>query len=178
MAACVSSRLAARGETPAWHRGRRGAPRARRDDREYREYLSEEQSAFARLRRDLAEARSPLSPGGGGRRRRGCLARRMQLAFHHGLLERSGDGWRKKQPLGVLVEEHPEPVNPEDGAERNVQQIQDREHQPEYSGPGFTVEQTPPGRQAGQRQQQQQAAERGPRDAQDRDGNGRIARIG
>jgi hypothetical protein len=36
---------------------------ARREDREYREYLSEEQ-----------------------RRRRGCIARRMQLEFHHGLL--------------------------------------------------------------------------------------------
>jgi hypothetical protein len=55
--------VAARGETPASHRGRRGAPRARRDDREYREYLSEEQ-----------------------RSRRGCIAGRMQLAFHHGLL--------------------------------------------------------------------------------------------
>ena len=40
-----------------------GASRARRDDREYREYLREEQ-------------RSP----------RGCIARRMQPDFHHGLL--------------------------------------------------------------------------------------------
>ena len=39
------------------------APPARRDDREYREYLSEEQ-----------------------RSRRGCIARRMQPDFHHGLL--------------------------------------------------------------------------------------------
>jgi hypothetical protein len=37
---------------------------ARRDDREYREYLSEEQ-----------------------RSQRGCIARRMQPGFHHGLLE-------------------------------------------------------------------------------------------
>jgi len=36
---------------------------ARRDDREYREYLSEEQ-----------------------RSQRGCIARRMQPDFHHGLL--------------------------------------------------------------------------------------------
>src|SRR5207244_6216868 len=36
--------LAARGESPASHRGRRGAPLTRRDDdREYREYLREEQ---------------------------------------------------------------------------------------------------------------------------------------
>jgi hypothetical protein len=35
---------------------------ARRDDREYREYLSEEQ-----------------------RSQRGCIARRMQPEFHHGL---------------------------------------------------------------------------------------------
>jgi MFS transporter, DHA3 family, macrolide efflux protein len=55
--------LAARGETPVSHRGRRGAPPARRDDREYREYLREEQ-----------------------RSRRGCIAGRMPLAFHHGLL--------------------------------------------------------------------------------------------
>src|SRR5207249_1817390 len=44
------------------HRDGRGAPPARRDDREYREYLSEEQ-------------RSPW----------GCIARRMQPDFHHGL---------------------------------------------------------------------------------------------
>jgi hypothetical protein len=54
--------LAARGESLASHRDGRGAPPARRDDREYREYLSEEQ-----------------------RRRRGCIARRMQPEFHHGL---------------------------------------------------------------------------------------------
>ena len=39
---------------------------ARRDDREYREYLSEEQ-----------------------RSQRGCIARRMQPDFRHGLLERT-----------------------------------------------------------------------------------------
>ena len=55
--------LTVRGENLASHRDGRGAPRARRDDREYREYLREEQ-------------RSP----------RGCIARRMQPAFHHGLL--------------------------------------------------------------------------------------------
>ena len=54
--------LAARGESPASHRGRRGAPLARRDDREYREYLREEQ-----------------------RSQRGCIAGRMQPDFHHGL---------------------------------------------------------------------------------------------
>ena len=55
--------LAARGESLALHRDGRGASRARRDDREYREYLREEQ-------------RSP----------RGCIARRMQPDSHHGLL--------------------------------------------------------------------------------------------
>src|SRR2546422_6926312 len=55
--------LAARGESLASHRDGRGAPPARRDDREYREDLSEEQ-----------------------RSRRGCIARRMQPDFHHGLL--------------------------------------------------------------------------------------------
>jgi hypothetical protein len=40
---------------------------ARRDDREYREYLREEQ-----------------------RSQRGCIARRMQLDFHHGLLDKAG----------------------------------------------------------------------------------------
>ena len=44
------------------HRGRRGAPQTRRDDREYREYLREEQ-----------------------RNQRGCIAGRMQLEFHRGL---------------------------------------------------------------------------------------------
>src|SRR5712691_615313 len=55
-------RLTARGESLASHRDRRGAPVARRDDREYREYLSEEQ-----------------------RSQRGCIAGRMQADFHHGL---------------------------------------------------------------------------------------------
>jgi hypothetical protein len=55
--------LAARGESPASHRGRRGAPVTRRDDRAYREYVREEQ-----------------------RSQRGCIAGRMQLEFHHGLL--------------------------------------------------------------------------------------------
>src|SRR5438552_13974854 len=58
-----SVRLAARGESLASHRDGRGAPLARRDDREYREYLSEEQ-----------------------RSRWGCIARRMQPGFRHGLL--------------------------------------------------------------------------------------------
>ena len=55
-------RRAARGEIPASHRDGRGAPLARRDDRAYREYLSEEQ-----------------------RGQRGCIARRMQPGFQHGL---------------------------------------------------------------------------------------------
>ena len=55
--------IAARGESPASHRGRRCARMARRDEREYREYLNEEQ-----------------------RSQPGCNAGRMQLEFHHGLL--------------------------------------------------------------------------------------------
>ena len=55
--------LTARGASLASHRDGRGAPPARRDDREYREYLSEEP-----------------------RSRRGCIARRMQPDVHHGLL--------------------------------------------------------------------------------------------
>src|SRR5712691_998731 len=58
--------VTARGESLASHRDGRGAPMAWRDDREYREYLSEEQ-----------------------RRQRGCIARRMQPDFRHGLV-RSG----------------------------------------------------------------------------------------
>ena len=55
--------LAARGESLASHRDGRGAPLVRRDDREYREYSSEEQ-----------------------RSQTGCSAGRMQRDFHHGLL--------------------------------------------------------------------------------------------
>ena len=76
-----STGSAARGESLASHRDGRGASRARRDtgvpdarfparwgggDREYREYLREEQ-----------------------RRRRGCVARRMQPDFHRGLSGRA-----------------------------------------------------------------------------------------
>ena len=59
-------RLAARGETPPSHRDGRGATRARRGEREYREYLNEPQ-------------RSPW----------GCIGRRMQAVFRHGLLAES-----------------------------------------------------------------------------------------
>ena len=68
--------LAARGASPASHRDGRGARLARRDEEEYREYLTEEQ-------------RSQL----------GCIARRMQRDLHHGLLaggrERTGSSGPK-----------------------------------------------------------------------------------
>ena len=52
---------------------------ARRDDREYREYLSEKQ-----------------------RSQRGCVARRMQPDFHHGLLN------LKAVELGdIVMADHP-----------------------------------------------------------------------
>jgi hypothetical protein len=59
----TGNRRSYRDESLASHRDGRGAPIARRDDGEYREYLTEEQ-----------------------RRERGCIARRMQPDFHHGLL--------------------------------------------------------------------------------------------
>ncbi len=67
---------AASGESLASHRDGRGAPLARRDDREYREYLTEEQRSQRR------------GPQRGSRVgvERGCIARRMQPDFHHGLL--------------------------------------------------------------------------------------------
>ena len=72
--------LAARGESLASHRDGRGALLARRDDQEYREYLREEQRGQAR------------GPQRGSRVgvERGCVARRMQPDFHHGLLSQSG----------------------------------------------------------------------------------------
>ncbi len=69
LVAFLEPRLAVRGESVASHRDGRGASRARRDDREYREYLREEQ-------------RSP----------RGCIARRMQPDFHHGLRRSTARG--------------------------------------------------------------------------------------
>src|SRR2546425_7213962 len=74
-----ASELTAHGESLASHRDGRGAPPARRDDRECREYLSEEQ-----------------------RSRRGCIARRMQPDFHHGLLSsppRRTRWTRRKNPV-------------------------------------------------------------------------------
>src|SRR5882672_6896690 len=69
--------LTARGESLASHRDGRGAPPARRDDREYREYLSEEQ-----------------------RSRRGCIARRMQPDFHHGLSGLPGERMLDDETVG------------------------------------------------------------------------------
>ena len=69
-------RLAARGESPASRRGRRGAPLTRRDDREYREYLREEQ----RSQRGCIAVRT------GSPTRQPRWGPRMQLDFHHGLL--------------------------------------------------------------------------------------------
>src|SRR3989449_2286081 len=71
--------LAAGGKGVASHRDGRGAPPARRDDREYREYLSEEQ-----------------------RSRRGCIARRMQPDFHHGLLAEQTRFLSEKQDVRRL----------------------------------------------------------------------------
>src|SRR5438128_5917049 len=67
--------LTARGEGLASHRDGRGAPPARRDDREYREYLKEEQ----RRRRRGPQRGSRVGVAWG------CIARRMQPDFHHGL---------------------------------------------------------------------------------------------
>src|SRR5881296_1735278 len=85
----ASTSLAARGESLASHRDERGAPPAKRDDREpgppprvvcavgwqYREYLKEEQRRWRR------------GPQRGSRVgvAWGCIARRMQPDFHHGL---------------------------------------------------------------------------------------------
>jgi hypothetical protein len=68
--------LTARGASPASHRGRQCARLARRDDREYREYLREEQRSQAR------------GPQCGSRIgvEKGCSAGRMQPDLHHGLL--------------------------------------------------------------------------------------------
>jgi hypothetical protein len=52
---------------------------ARRDDREYREYLNEEQ-----------------------RSQRGCIARRMQPDFHHGLLN-----LKAVELGGIVMADHP-----------------------------------------------------------------------
>jgi hypothetical protein len=71
------SGLAARGESPASHRGRPGAPLTRRDDREYREYLREEQRS---------QTGAPTARTVRRGVERGCIAGRMQLEFHHGLL--------------------------------------------------------------------------------------------
>jgi hypothetical protein len=81
-------RPAARGETPASHRDGRRASVARRDDREYREYLSEEQ-----------------------RSQRGCIARRMQLGFHHGLP-------RHPEPRGARHRRPPVRAVPEEARRR------------------------------------------------------------
>src|SRR6059036_128703 len=82
--------IAARGESPASHRGRRCARLARRDDREYREYLREEQ-----------------------RSQTGCSAGRMQSDFHHGLLGQRREqssrapGWT---PEGALAAAKPHEI--------------------------------------------------------------------
>ena len=59
--------LGARGESPASHRDRRGARPARREEGEYREYLTHRGQRSA----------PPLG---------GCIGGRMQRDFHHGLL--------------------------------------------------------------------------------------------
>jgi hypothetical protein len=60
----------------------------RRDDRAYREYVREEQRS------------QPGAPTARTVRRemeRGCIAGRMQLDFHHGLLEITTVGFRKQR---------------------------------------------------------------------------------
>jgi hypothetical protein len=102
--------LTARGESPASHRGRRGAPLTRRDDREYREYLREEQRS------------QPGAPTARTVRRgveRGCIAGRMQPEFHHGLLGSSA-GPSLRDAARVLRQHHtlrsaiPRTLSPQD----------------------------------------------------------------
>src|SRR6266496_1397648 len=89
-----SRELAARGESPASHRGRRCARMARREERAYREYVSDEQRSQTR------------GPQRGSRVgvEEGCSAGRMQLEFHHGLLcyrmrstDRVGTEWGRSR---------------------------------------------------------------------------------
>src|SRR5438128_114386 len=88
----ISSTIrAARGESPASHRGRRGAPLTRRDNRAYREYVREEQ----RSQPGAAAVRFPARWGGAGMHRG-----RMQLEFHHGLLAKA----RLEVPLDTAQE--------------------------------------------------------------------------
>src|SRR5436190_7628091 len=76
-------------KVPASHRGRRGAPMARRDDREYREYLREEQ----RSQRGCIAGRT------GSPARQPRWGPRMQPDFHHGLLT---GGAGSRTPLGAI----------------------------------------------------------------------------
>ena len=58
----------------------------------YRQYSTEEQSAFATASARPGHSPNMNWPGGGWRRQTGCSASRMQRDLHHGLLEqRRGD---------------------------------------------------------------------------------------
>ena len=74
------SRLAARGESPAWHRDRRGARPARREEGAYREYSTDEQ-----------------------RRGAECIGGRMPRDFHHGLLTSTGQPTRDPDRFGPIL---------------------------------------------------------------------------
>src|SRR3970282_2796970 len=50
--------------------------------------------------------------------------------------------------LGLGGNENPEGVNPERGAERDVQQADDAQDQDERPGPGFALEESPAARKA------------------------------
>src|SRR5712692_3893955 len=97
--------LAARGESLASHRDGRGAPPARRDDREYREYLKEEQ-----------------------RSRRGCIARRMQPDFHHGLLGLAADVALHRHALPAHVISDRGQIVDAGGVDPGVVEPEQREH--------------------------------------------------
>src|SRR5437762_1329379 len=74
---------AARGETPASHRGRRGAPMTRRDDRAFRPYVREEQRRQPRG----PNARFSASWGGSG----DASPAECRWSFTHGLLKSVAD---------------------------------------------------------------------------------------
>jgi hypothetical protein len=88
-------RLGVRGESAASHRDGRGARRSRREEEEYREYVKpRSHAAFARR---LRTASSPSESTDEQRRAPGCIARRMQRDFPHGLLgavRQSAGPWR------------------------------------------------------------------------------------
>src|SRR5215469_16866012 len=78
---------------------------------------------------------------------------------------------RHEQPLGFAVEEYPEAVDPECGAERDVGEVESGDHDPEDTRPRSQRQQSDAGHQPGDTERDEEEGRRGATKPDERNGD-------